>query len=95
MPTCPSCGFVNANNEMRCPECGGFYSKVLELIDQEATEEELQTFQGRLKRILSSGSIKKGLSAEWHAFKESLTPQAKFALYVIFAFVFALVLSVL
>jgi predicted ATP-dependent serine protease len=95
MPTCPSCGFVNAKNEMRCPECGSFYSKVIELIDQQAAEEELQSFRGQVKRILSSGNVKQALLAEWHKFKGALTPQAKFSLLVIFVFVFALIISVL
>lgn len=76
---------------MRCPECGGFYSKAVELIDQAAAEEAAQTFAGRCRRIVASGHIRQALLAEWQA----LPGQAKFSLWVIFVFVFALVASVL
>ena len=91
MPICSKCGFANAKTEMRCPECGGFYSKAVELIDQAAAEEAAQTFGGRCRRILASGQIRQALLAEWQA----LSGRAKFSLFVIFVFVFALVASVL
>jgi len=95
MNRCPSCGHENNKAEMRCPECGSFYSKVIEIIDREAADEELHTFRGQCKRILDSGNIRQELLAEWARIKGGLSTKAKFALFVIFAFVFALVVSVL
>ncbi|MGZ8152592.1 MAG: hypothetical protein ACXW0Q_07340 [Methylovulum sp.] len=95
MQKCPSCGYENNKTEMRCPECGSFYSKVIEIIAQEEADEELQTFRGQCKRILNSGNIKQELSTEMQKIKAGLSLKAKFSLFVIFVFVFALVISVL
>ena len=95
MNKCPSCGYENNKNEMRCPECGSFYSKVIEIIAQEEADEELQTFRGQCKRILNSGNIKQELRAELERMKTGLTVKAKFSLFVIFVFIFALIVSVL
>jgi len=80
---------------MRCPECGSFYSKVIELIEQEAVAEENSTLKGRCKRILNSGNIKQAFLAEVKQAFAVLTWQAKFSLFVVFAFVFALVVVVM
>lgn len=95
MPICPSCGFDNPNPEMRCPECGSFYSKAIELIEQEAAAEAAQTFRGQCQRILASGNIKQALLAEWQGQMDAMTPKAWFTLAVIFAFVFMMTLAVL
>jgi uncharacterized membrane protein YvbJ len=95
MKKCPECGYVNANDTPRCPECGGFYSKIIQLIEQAAAEEESQTWRGRCQRIWSADNRKQAVKRELEQFKASLTVQAKLALWVIFAFVFALIVTVL
>ncbi|MDO9103854.1 MAG: hypothetical protein Q7U57_02710 [Methylovulum sp.] len=95
MNLCPSCGHEHDNNAVRCPECGSFYSKIIEMIDAEAADEEKHTLRGRCKRILDSGDIKLALLQEWQQIKAGLSKQALFALFVIFAFVFALIITVL
>lgn len=95
MPKCPSCGYENNITEMRCPECGSFYSKVIEMIAHEAADEELHTFRGQCKRILNSGNIKQSVLVELRKIKAGLSPKAKLSLFVIFAFVFALIISVM
>lgn len=95
MNKCPACGYDNNKPEMRCPECGRFYSKIDALIAEEEADEERQTFRGQYKRIVQSGHIKQELLAEFQRIKSGLTRKALFALLVIFVFVFALVISVL
>ena len=80
---------------MKCPECGSYYSKIAEIIAEREAQEEMQTFRGRCKRILNSGDIKHELLAELKLIRSGLTNRGMFALFVIFAFVFALVVSVL
>ncbi len=95
MKQCPVCGHQRNDREMKCPECGNFYSKITEIIAEQEALEEMQTFRGRCKRILGSGDIKRELLAELELIKAGLTKKAMFALFVVFVFVFALVVSVL
>lgn len=92
---CPACGHQRHGNDMKCPECGSFYSRITQIIAEQEELEEMQTFRGRCKRILASGNIKQGVLAEWRTIKEGLTKKGMFALFVIFVFVFALIVSVL
>ncbi len=95
MKKCPSCGYESNNNDMRCPECGSFYSKVIEMIDEVAADEEQKTLRGRCRRLLDSDDIKQAILFEWQQIKTDLSTQAWFALFVIFAFVFALIITVI
>ncbi|MDD2723961.1 MAG: hypothetical protein PHH59_08070 [Methylovulum sp.] len=95
MKKCPSCGHETDQQEMRCPECGSFYSKIIELIEQEVAEEERQSVKGRCRRILNSDNKLHSIKFEFEQFKAGLTLQAKITLWVIFAFVFALMVIVL
>jgi len=95
MKQCPACGHRRNDREMKCPECGSFYSKITEIIAEQEALEEMQTFRGRCKRILGSGDIKRELLTELEQIKAGLTKKAMFALFVVFVFVFALVVSVL
>lgn len=91
MKKCPSCGFENQKPDIRCPECGSYYSTIIELIDKEATEEEKNTWAARFRRILQSGNRRQAFVAEIRQITGELTVQAKLTLFVIFVFVFALV----
>jgi len=95
MSKCSVCGRQGNDGEMKCPECGNFYSKIAEIIAEQEAQEEMRTFRGRCKRILSSGDIKHELLAELKLIRAGLTKTGMFALFVIFVFVFALVVSVL
>ncbi len=95
MNKCSVCGHQRNDRDMKCPECGSFYSKIAEIIAEQEAEEEMQTFRGRCKRILNSGNVKHEMLAELRMMKEGLTKRGMFALFVIFVFVFALVVSVL
>lgn len=95
MNICSVCGHQRAEGAVKCPQCGSFYSKIAELIAEQEALEEMQTFRGRYKKILNSGDIKQALLDELKSAKAELTLQGKFALFVIFVFVFALIVSVL
>jgi uncharacterized membrane protein YvbJ len=95
MKKCPACGYENPLSETKCPKCGSYYSKIIEMIDQEAADEEEQSFRGQWRRILRADSIKLALKSEMKRWWASLGGRAKFTLFVIFVFVFALVVSVL
>lgn len=95
MNKCPVCGHQRNGRDIKCPECGSYYSRITQIIAEQEELEEMQTFRGRCKRILGSGNIKHELLAEWESIKAGLTKKGMFALFVIFVFVFALVVSVL
>lgn len=95
MKKCPSCGHESEIPEIKCPACGNYYSKIIELIDEEAENEEKHSFRGRCKRILDSGNIRQQLANELRAIVAGLSKKAKFTLFIIFVFIFALVVSVL
>ncbi|MCX7098682.1 MAG: hypothetical protein NTV43_12350 [Methylococcales bacterium] len=95
MSKCRSCGHELQDVSVKCPECGSFYSKIAELIAEEEANEEKHSLRGRCKRILSADDIKHELLLEWGQIKAGLTNKAIFTLFVIFAFVFALILTVL
>lgn len=94
MKKCPSCGYENPANDMRCPKCGSYYSKIIELIDKEAAEEEKNTWRERYRRMVASGNIKQAIASELTQMISILPMKTKFTLFVIFVFVFALVFAV-
>lgn len=94
MKKCPSCGYESSVDAIRCPKCGSYYSKIIELIDKEAAEEEKNTWRGRYQRIVASGHIKQAIASEFVQVLSALPMKTKFALFVIFVFVFALVFAI-
>lgn len=95
MKKCPVCGHENPLDETKCPKCGSYYSKIIELLDKEAADEEERSFRGQCRRIFQSGNVKLALKAEAERWWSGLGLRAKFTLFVIFVFVFALVVTVL
>lgn len=95
MDKCLTCGHQRNDHDMKCPECGHYYSKIIELIAEQEAQEEMQTLRGHCKRILNSGHVKREVLAELKLAKEGLSKKGKFALFVIFVFVFALIVTVL
>jgi uncharacterized membrane protein YvbJ len=95
MNKCSVCGHQRNDRDLKCSECGIFYSKIAEIIAEQEAREEMQTFRGRCKRIFNSDDVKQELLSELRLIKAGLTKKALFVLFVIFVFVFALVVSVL
>ncbi|MGZ5622263.1 MAG: hypothetical protein ACXWFG_15495 [Methylobacter sp.] len=95
MNKCSVCGHERDDRDMKCPECGSFYSKIDEIIVEQEALDELKTFRGRCKKIFNSGDVKQELLAELRQIRAGLTNRGMFALFVVFVFVFALVISVL
>jgi uncharacterized membrane protein YvbJ len=95
MNKCPSCGHERKDSDMKCPECGSFYTKIAKLIAEEEANEEKHSFRGRCKRILNADDVKHELLVELDQVKAGLTKKGMFTIFVIIAFVFALVISVL
>lgn len=95
MKKCSVCGYQCADGAVKCPVCGSFYSKIAEIIAEQEAQEEMQTFKGRCKRVLASDDVKRALRSELKLMWAGLTKKGVFALFVIFVFVFALVVSVL
>lgn len=95
MNKCSVCGHQRNDRDLKCPECGTFYSKVAEIIAEQEALEEMQTLRGRCKRIFASDDIKQALLNELKQMWTGLTKTGVFALFVIFVFVFALIVSVL
>jgi len=95
MKKCPSCGHETNQQAMRCPECHSFYSKIIELIEQEVAEEERQSFKSRFRHLVNSENKLQSIKLEFKQFTAGLTLQAKISLWLIIAFVFALMVIVL
>ena len=95
MNKCSSCGHERNNRDMNCPQCGSFYSKVDEILAEEEANEEMHSFRGRCKRIISADDVKRELMVELMRVKAGLTKKSLFTIFLIIAFVFALVVSVL
>ncbi len=95
MMNCPVCGHQRHDREVKCPECGNFYSKIVEIISEYEAQEEMQTFRGRCKRIFGSDDIKGAIRLELMQMWAGLTKKGVFALFVIFVFVFFLIVTVL
>ncbi|MDD5410242.1 MAG: hypothetical protein PHF31_02335 [Methylobacter sp.] len=95
MNKCPSCGHERNDRDMKCPQCGSFYSKIDEILAEQEAYEEMHSFRGRFKRIIKSDNVKREVLAELKLIKAGLSKKSLFTIYVIIAFVFALVISVL
>ncbi|MFA6163068.1 MAG: hypothetical protein WC685_06540 [Methylobacter sp.] len=95
MNKCPSCGHERNDRDMKCPQCGSFYSKIDEFLAEQEAHEEMHSFRGRCKRIINADDVKHELVAELKLIKAGLSKKSLFTIYVIIAFVFALVISVL
>lgn len=95
MHKCSVCGHENHGSDIKCPKCGHFYSKITQIIAEQEAQEELQTLRGRCKKILHADNVKLALLAELKRMRAELTKKGMFALFVIFVFVFALIISVL
>ncbi|MEQ1620876.1 MAG: hypothetical protein ABL919_05675 [Methylococcales bacterium] len=95
MKDCKYCGHAHTPGSNVCPACGKFYTKIAELIAEEEAEEERRSFQGRVKRIFQSDDIKVAVKLEFKQVISGLSGKAKFTLFVIFVFVFALIVTVI
>ncbi|MGR8980011.1 MAG: hypothetical protein ACU84H_07985 [Gammaproteobacteria bacterium] len=95
MKTCPNCGHETDVAGIKCPVCGHYYSKIIELIDEEAQNEEKNSFRGRCQRIFRSDNIKRQFALELNSIAGGLSKTAKFTLLIVFIFIFALIVSVL
>lgn len=94
MKKCPDCGHSSQTTDFRCPECGSYYSKIIELIDQTAEEEARYTWQARWQRVMDAEQKRPALQRELAQFRSELSPQASMVLIVVFMFVFALVFAI-
>lgn len=95
MNNCQSCGFQGKDSEKKCPQCGSFFLTIAELIAEEEAYEEKNSFLGQCKRILFSDNIKDELLAKLGQFNAELTKKGMFTIFLMIAFIFALLLSVL
>jgi uncharacterized membrane protein YvbJ len=95
MNKCPSCGRQRQESELKYPACGSYYSKIAALIAEQEEDEQSRTFRGRCKRILESRDIINELRSELKLIKVGLSKKSLFTVYLVIAFVFALIISVL
>ncbi len=95
MKKCPSCGYDNPNNDIRCPECGSFYSKIIEAIEEIVSDEEKHSLRGRYQRIINADNKKAAFNKEWQSVKAGIDKQGWLVIFVIFVFVFWLIAIVL
>ncbi|WP_347987567.1 hypothetical protein [Methylomonas sp. AM2-LC] len=95
MRNCPQCGKARKGEEFKCPTCDVFYSKLDELLYEEQQKNEQNTLKGRLKIIFAADNRKQAAVAELTHIWKTTPLKTKITLWTIFAFVFALVVSVL
>lgn len=95
MENCTACGAKRRGEEFACPVCGAYYSKLDELLAEEAAEIEQKSFKGRVKRILASEQAAQEFVKELGVLRKSLPLKAWFSIFVSFCFIFALILAVL
>lgn len=95
MKKCSFCGYEQMDNGVKCPECGRFYSKIMQLIEEEQAYEYEHSLRGRYQRIVNAASVKQELMAEMKMIISGLDKKARFTLFVIFVFIFALLVTVL
>ncbi len=95
MKTCPSCEQERFADQVRCPECGVYYSKIAQLIAEEEAYEAEHSFSGRWQKMRNAPDRKKAALAELNLFWQGLTLKAKFTLFLICTFVFMLVVTVM
>ena len=94
MKKCPICGHATEIAGIKCPVCGNYSSNIIELIDQEAQNEEKNTIRGRYKRIIHSGNIRRQFARKLNSMADGLSTAATFTLLIIFVFIFFLIASV-
>lgn len=96
MSNCPHCGHERLDQtEQKCPKCGHFYSKILELIAEEEAYEFEHSWQGRWQRFRNADSTKQAIINEFKLITADWSLTAWFSLFVVFAFIFALIVTVL
>lgn len=95
MKKCPTCGHESNQDQIKCPACGAYYSRIIQLIDEEAENEEKQSMRGRWRRIVDADNKQEELKKEIAAWSASLNKTSRFTLLIVFIFVFALIVAVL
>jgi len=95
MKNCPKCGQARQGEAFKCPSCDVFYSQLDEILYEEQQLLEKNTFKGLVKRVLVADNRQLALRAELAAIWKQTPLQTKISLWTIFAFVFALVVTVL
>ncbi len=95
MNQCPNCGYQRQGEERKCPQCDIFYSPIDEFLAEEEAQEEQYLLKTRIKRILAAADRKQALRAELALVYQNLPKGSMFVLYVILAFIFAMVMAVL
>ncbi len=95
MNQCPICGHKRQGEEKKCPKCEVFYSVIDEFLAQEEAKDEEQLFKTRAKRVLAAADRKQAFKDELKLIYRELPKGSMFVLYVVLAFIFAMLLSVL
>jgi predicted ATP-dependent serine protease len=95
MNSCSSCGHERNQTDIRCPECGVFYPTIAELLAEEEAYEAAHSLRGQWQKICDAPDRKHALFTAVQQFWHELSLKGKFSLFVIFAFVFALIVTVL
>ena len=95
MNQCPECGQKRQADEYRCLNCGCFYSQLDEILAAEEAEQYRTSIKGRLNAIRTADHPKQALFDELSSIKKNTSCKTFFTLWVIFAFIFTLIVSVL
>lgn len=95
MNHCPECGHQRQGEEKKCPECDIFYSKIDEFLAEEKARDEQDAFRTRVKRILAAADRKDAFRQELKSIYQAMPRGSVFVLYVIVAFIFAMLVVVI
>lgn len=95
MNNCPHCGYQPAHIEQPCPECGRYATKIAELIAEQEADALAHSWRGQYQKIIHAPDKSQACLATFKKIWQSLPNKARFTLFVIFVFVFALIITVL
>ncbi|QWF70673.1 hypothetical protein KEF85_15335 [Methylomonas paludis] len=95
MKNCPKCGQARQGELFKCPSCDVFYSQIDEILYEEQLLLEKHTVKGLIKKVLAAPDRSQALRSELSSIWKNTPWQTKISLWTIFAFVFALIVTVL
>ncbi len=95
MKNCPQCGKPRQGETFKCPVCQVFYSQIDEILYEEQQLLERRSLSGRLKNVWAAADRQAALKQLRADLWRETPLKTKITLLTIFAFVFALIVSVL
>lgn len=95
MSYCSNCKQPISNEADRCPHCNSLNSKIDGILAKEAAEAEKNSFKGQMKTVFQADDKKQALLLQLKRAQQALTKEVLFTFFIVFAFIFAMTLTVI